>query len=131
MAAALGFGCASRAAMSDDDFNPRWAGVTIGKEYWHFHRQLLERYKIILAPGDFTAIKRMLDTGRALKIEDRGPDQAIFSVRVPSVHERIYILMQGKRVITAWPPQRRLNELRRSLTGARQIDDRADPPGSD
>ena len=108
----------SRQDASADPLDRRWVGAAIQREHWHFHRQLLDRYGLVLAPGEFSWIVSMLETGQALLIERRGPKQAIYSIRLPRVHERIYVLAAGGKLITAWPPTRRLNAIRRSLANS-------------
>jgi len=100
--------------MTDDCLDPRWVGAVIEQGQWHFHRQLLSRYGIVLAPGEFSMIVKALESGEALLIERRGK-QAIYSVRIPRLWERVYVLAAGPRLITAWPPTRRLNAIRRAL----------------
>ena len=101
----------------DKSFNAQWHNVYISIEHWHFHRQLLKRYGIILAPGAFSQILKDIRNGKAILIERRSRKQALYSVRISSVHERIYVLISaGDRIITAWPPQKRLNAIRRRLT---------------
>jgi hypothetical protein len=102
------------------DLDPRWVGAVIPSEHWHFHRQLLDRYNIVLAPGEFSMIVKVIQSGRALLVEKRGAKVAIYSVRIPSTQDRVYILAAGPNLVTAWPPQRRLNELRRQLIAARE-----------
>jgi hypothetical protein len=97
-----------------DQLDPRWIGVSIPCEHWHFHRQLLDRYRIVLAPGEFSLMVSAIKTGEALLIERRGRKEAIYSVRIPSVHERIYVLAAGPNIVTAWPPGKRINDVRRA-----------------
>jgi hypothetical protein len=101
--------------------DPRWVGAVIPKEHWHFHRQLLDRYYVVLAPGEFSMIVEAIQSGRALLVEKRGAKQAIYSVRIPSTGDRVYILAAGRNLVTAWPPERRLHELRRQLIAAREV----------
>ena len=101
------------------DLDLRWVGAVIPKKHWHFHRQLFDRYNIVLAPREFSMIVEAIESGRALLVEKRGKKQAIYSVRVPSTGDRVYILAAGLNLVTAWPPQRRLNDLRRKLIAAR------------
>jgi hypothetical protein len=98
--------------------DPRWIGATIQKEHWHFHRQLLDRYGIVLAPGDFSKMQSDLADGRALMVRRLRGEQAIYSIRIASVGERIYVLAAKQNIITAWPPQKRLNDIRRALLEA-------------
>jgi hypothetical protein len=100
-----------------DDFDPRWTGASIPIDHWHFHRQLLLRYGIVLAPGEFSRIHAAIRTGQAQVIQRRSPTQNIYSVRITRLQERIYILAEGSHIITAWPPSARLNEIRRKLKG--------------
>jgi hypothetical protein len=85
------------------------------RKHWHFHRQLLARYGIVLAPGEFSDILREIKSGHAQLIEKRRGKQAIYSVRIARLYERIYVLSDGKHIFTAWPPGKRLNERRRKM----------------
>ncbi|WP_372781449.1 hypothetical protein [Phenylobacterium sp.] len=95
--------------------DPRWHGAAIQKEHWHFYRRLFDHYSIILAPGEFSGIVEAIRDGRATLIQQRGPRQAIYCVRIKSVGERIYVLAAGERLITAMPPNRRFSAIRRVL----------------
>lgn len=96
-------------------FNPRWDGASIPERHWHFHRQLLIRYGIVLGPGEFSDMVHDIKTGYAKVIEKRSKKTAIYSVRIDRLGERVYVLSDGKRIITAWPPEKRLNEKRRRM----------------
>ena len=61
-------------------------------------------------------IVRAIAEGRARLIEQRGDKGAIYLVRIPSAEERVYVLAAGLRLVTAWPPEARLNEKRRLLS---------------
>jgi hypothetical protein len=99
-----------------DELDSRWIGAVIRQDQWHFHRQLLARYKIVLAPGEFSLIVDSILTGKARLIERRRRRLAIYLVRIPSAQERVYVLAMGAMLITAWPPTRRLNDLRKGLS---------------
>ncbi len=99
----------------DERFDTRWLGAYIGEEHWHFHRQLLQRYSIVLGPGEFSRMLAEIKNGKALKVEERRDGSAIYSIRVISANERIYVLAAGLHIITAWPPNRKLNEKRRQM----------------
>ena len=99
-----------------DHLDPRWIGAVIQEDQWHFHRQLLARYKIVLAPGEFSMIVEAIQTGKALLIERRRRRQAIYSVRIPSAQERVYVLAIGPKLISAWPPEARLNAIRKCIS---------------
>lgn len=93
----------------------RWNGRSIQQKHWHFHRQLLKRYGLVLAPGEFAQMIRDIRNGHAQLIEMRTRRTGIYSVRLSQHFERIYVLSDGKDVFTAWPPSRRLNEIRRRM----------------
>jgi hypothetical protein len=103
-----------------DQFDPRWNGCSIPARDWHFHRQLLVRYGIVLCPGEYARMVKDIKAGFAELIEMRSVREAIYSVKLHHQHERIYVLSNGQRVFTAWPPTKRLNEIRRKQ--------RSDPP---
>lgn len=48
-----------------DDLDHRWNGKSIPKHHWHFHRQLMARYDIVLASGEFSQMLRDIRSGRA------------------------------------------------------------------
>lgn len=82
-------------------------------DHWHFHRQLLHRYRIVLAPGDFSAIVASIRDGRARLIERQANGRAVYSVRVPSVGDRVFVLVSGARnVVTVLRPTGRLKGMR-------------------
>lgn len=93
----------------------RWMGKSIPDNHWHFHRQLLLRYRLVLRPGEFSDMIRDIQGGRALLIERRAKNTAIYSVLLLRQHERIFVLSDGRQVFTAWPPEKRLNDKRRHL----------------
>jgi hypothetical protein len=99
------------------ELDSRWIGAVIHRDQWHFHRQLLARYGIVLAPGEFSLIVAAITDGRARLVERRGrrKRQSIYCLRIPSCADRIYVLAAGARLITAWPPERRLNLVRHEL----------------
>lgn len=100
---------------NDFAFDPRWDGRSIPQKHWHFHRQLLARYGIVLAPGEFSQMLRDIKQGRAQLIEMRTRKMGVYSVRLQTQFERIFVLSDGKNVFTAWPPSKRLNEIRRRI----------------
>jgi hypothetical protein len=104
----------------EGDIDRRWIGAAIQCSNWHFHRQLFERYGIVLPPGEFTYIARTIEAGEAMLIEERAKGQAIYAIRLPTSKERIYVLAKGQALITAWPPSKRLNDTRRALARSEQ-----------
>lgn len=99
-----------------DCFDDRWHGKSIPQRDWHFHRQLLERYGIVLAAGEFASMVRDIKHGAALPIRKLSPRRVIYSVRTERVRERIYVVSDGRQIFTAWPPKKKLNEFRRKMT---------------
>jgi hypothetical protein len=105
-----------RKEWQNSHFDPRWLYASIPAEHWHFHRQLLRRYRIVLVPGDFSAMIIAIRDGRARFTEQRAKGQAVYSVRVPSTGDRVYVLAAGaRRVITVLPPTKGLKGKWRSL----------------
>jgi|GEM_PF-4465943 len=102
--------------MTPSVYDSRWDGASIPDKHWHFHRRLHERYGIVLLPGEFAQIVKDLKQGRALLIEWQSKKDAVYSVRLATQFERIYVLSDGKQVFTAWPPSKRLNGIRRALS---------------
>ena len=97
------------------EFDPRWEGTSIHDYNWHFHRQLLNRYGVVLGPGEYSQMVRDIKSGRAPVIEQKTRRTAIYWVRIHKQFERVFILSDGKQLLTAWPPDRRLMEKRRML----------------
>jgi hypothetical protein len=103
-----------------EELDPRWVGAAIQREHWHFYSQLYRRYGIVLAPGEFSMIRRSILNGDALLVEKRKGFEAIYWIRIPSAHERIYVLAAGGKPVTAWPATKRLNSIRRALSAGRE-----------
>lgn len=102
--------------MTDDDrFDARWLGKSIPQRHWHFHRRLLERYNIVLAPGEFSEMLKDIASGRAPLIQRRSAKSAIYLVRNRRLFERYFVLVTYGHVRTALPPSRSLREARRAL----------------
>lgn len=95
-------------------FDSRWENKAIHERDWHFHRRLLERCGIVLAPGEFAAIIRDIKRGTAVQVKKLTSRKAIFWVRIARLHERIYVLSNGQQLFTAYPHTPQLNRLRRA-----------------
>ncbi|MGN6585025.1 MAG: hypothetical protein ACTHJV_15105 [Rhizobiaceae bacterium] len=100
---------------NETGFDPRWNGQSIPKYHWHFHRQLWERYGIVLAPGEFSQMLRDIKTGRATVIERLSDNRVIYMVRNKRLLERYFVVVRDGYIITALPPSKRLKKLRREL----------------
>lgn len=103
--------------MSDEDgFDPRWNGKSIPKNHWHFHRQLLARYGIVLAPGEFSKMLDDIAKGRAKLIMQKAPTTAIYAIKNTRLWEWYYVLIREGYVVTALPPNKRYNRIRKMMT---------------
>lgn len=103
--------------MTDPEFDNRWLGKSIPKSHWHFHRQLLARNGVVLAPGEFSQMLKDIRAGRALVIEDRPPATVVYMIHNRRMWERYFVLVTQGRVITVLPPSKRLKKRWRELTG--------------
>lgn len=101
--------------IGDGVFDPRWLGKSIPERHWHFHRRLLERYGIVLAPGEFSDMIKDISTGRAPLVQRRSPKSAVYSIRNRRLFERYFVLVTNGEVRTALPPSKALKRLRRQL----------------
>lgn len=99
----------------DDDHDIRWAGRSIPRKHWHFHRQLHARYGIIMAPGEFSEMLRDIKNGRAQLVEQISPTKAIYSVVLRRTWDRFFVLVEKGHVVTAMPPTKRLKKKRREM----------------
>lgn len=97
----------------DDGFDTRWLGKSIPERHWHFHRRLLERYDIVLAPGEFSAMLKDINTGRAPLVQRRSAKSAVYLVRNRRLLERYFVLITSGEIRTALPPSKALKRLRR------------------
>jgi hypothetical protein len=104
--------------MTGETFDPRWDGAFIPETHWHFHRQLLQRYGIVLKPRQYSKIVKSIQRGKALPVETKRDGAIIYCVYVGA--ERVYLLANGRRLITAWPPDKRLHRLRDSINQRQQ-----------
>ncbi|SIQ11927.1 hypothetical protein [Bosea sp. TND4EK4] len=100
---------------SDIGFDTRWLGKSIPERHWHFHRRLLERYNIVLAPGEFSEMLKDIASGRAPLILRRSTKSAVYSIRNRRLYERYFVLVTDGEVRTALPPSKALKRLRRQL----------------
>lgn len=85
------------------DFDPRWDGTSIPEKHWHFHRRLLERYGIIMGPGDFGAVLKDIKSGKALMVRRLDRGRRVYWCKVPSCYERVYVVGRRGAILTAWP----------------------------
>jgi hypothetical protein len=102
--------------IGDDGFDARWLGKSIPERHWHFHRRLLERYGIVLAPGEFSQMLKDIATGRAPLIQRRSSKSAVYLVRNRRLWERFFVLVTNGEIRTALPPSKMLKRLRRQTT---------------
>ncbi len=101
--------------IGDNGFDARWLGKSIRERHWHFHRRLLERYDIVLAPGEFSEMLKDIATGRAPLVQRRSVKSAVYMVRNRRLFERFFVLVTNGEVKTALPPSKALRRARRAL----------------
>lgn len=99
----------------DDGFDARWLGKSIPERHWHFHRRLLERYEIVLAPGEFSEMLKDIASGRAPLVQRRSAKSAVYLVRNRRLWERVFVLVTNGEIRTALPPSKSLRRARRAL----------------
>ncbi|HEV2554150.1 MAG TPA: hypothetical protein VGV17_10355 [Bosea sp. (in: a-proteobacteria)] len=103
--------------IGDDGFDARWLGKSIPEHHWHFHRRLLERYEIVLAPGEFSEMLKDIASGKAPLVQRRSAKSAVYLVRNRRLFERYFVLVTDGEVRTTLPPSKSLKRARRSLPG--------------
>lgn len=101
--------------IDDDGFDARWLGKSIPERHWHFHRRLLERYDIILAPGEFSEMLKDIASKRAPIVQRRSAKSAVYLVRNRRLFERYFVLVTNGELRTALPPSKALKRLWRQL----------------
>lgn len=101
--------------IGDDGFDARWLGKSIPERHWHFHRRLLERYDIVLAPGEFSAMLKDIATGKAKLVKRRSARSAVYMIRNTRLWERFFVLVVNGDVRTALPPSRAFKRTRRQM----------------
>lgn len=107
-------------ASSRDGLDPRWIGTVYPRDQWHFHQTMLARYGIVLVPGEFSMIVDAIVSGEAPLVERKRKGHAIYSVRITRLWERVFVLARGPLLVSAWPPTRKLNALRRRISDISQ-----------
>lgn len=88
---------------SEPDFDPRLNGWRIKHRHWHFHKQLHERYRVILEYGEFSELSRAIRSGRAELIEFQPGRGAIYAVMLARCWTRIFVATKGDEIVTALP----------------------------
>ena len=89
----------------EEAFDPRWTAACISEPDWHFHRQLLHRYGVVLNVGQFSQILWDIRHGRARLIRAKGEKRGIYAVSIGDADTLIYILAIDGFPRTAWPPE--------------------------
>lgn len=98
-----------------DDFDTRWLGKSIPERHWHFHRRLLERYGIVLAPGEFSQMLKDIASGNAALVQRRSTKSAVYLIRNRRLWERFFVLVTDSEIRTALPHSKALRRARRAL----------------
>jgi hypothetical protein len=81
-----------------DDFDERWDGAFIPSCHWHLHRRLFERYRVVLAPGEFSKIMTDLRKKRAHLVEKRKKVQRFIASKYPAPVYTYFL----ERTTVAW-----------------------------
>ncbi|UFX43762.1 hypothetical protein HAP47_0031780 [Bradyrhizobium sp. 41S5] len=84
-------------------FDPRWDGASIPSEHWHLHRRLLERYGIVLAPGEFAKFATDIRKRRAHLVEERPDGTAVYCAKVDSAGIYVFIGTKKGKMVTILP----------------------------
>jgi hypothetical protein len=101
---------------AEDQLDSRWHGAFIGEGDWHFHRRLLERYGIVLAPGEYSYLRAQIKNGSAQVIEQKSDTRAVYVFKIKSANQPVFVMAEGLHFKTALPPTRRLWRLRKKLS---------------
>ncbi|MFD1704471.1 hypothetical protein ACFSCV_15795 [Methylopila henanensis] len=90
------------------DLDPRWNGVFIEESQFHFHRRLLERWGVVLGPGDYSGMRRAIRKKQASYVRTTLRGGRVYAVRVPSTGVPVMVVVaNGWRFCTAYPQQKR------------------------
>jgi hypothetical protein len=106
---------------ADEGFDPRWDGATIPEAHWHLHRQLYARYRIVMAPGDFSDMISGFRSGRAI-LESKARGRSLHAWRLKTSGRLIVVLASNGTPFTIFPPTRRLAELARQAFAAARVE---------
>ncbi len=102
--------------MTNMFFDPRWEGASIPDNQWHFHKRLLERYGIVLGPGEYSQIKYKMTSAHAAVVAQT-PNTITYRVVLEREEEgakkkiaiKVMVRKEGKvlgRFLTALPLDR-------------------------
>jgi hypothetical protein len=102
----------------DCSFDSRWLGAVIRHDTWHFHRRLYERYGVVLAPGEFSGIKKVIETGKAILVKRRGAKFAVYRVELRDRRKPIYVVASSTGLpVTVFPQCKKTMSWYRSALG--------------
>lgn len=76
----------------------------VRKPTWHFHRQLYDRYGIVMKHGEFSEMMADIRTGRAELIERKSQAGSIYAILLAQHWKTIFVAVRKGRVVTAMPP---------------------------
>ena len=85
------------------EFDERWSGVSIPEREWHFHSRLLERYEIVLQPGEYSRMLKLISADRA-PIVERRKNGRVLALRRRFDNRLVFDAVCGVRPLTALPP---------------------------
>lgn len=101
-------------------YDERWNGAAISQPEWHFHRQLLDRYGIVLGPGDYSHMLDRIRSGKALLVKTVARNRAVYRCRVKSTTEVVFVISDGKWLFTAYPTNKHMRALAQSAEEQRK-----------
>lgn len=115
----------------DNGFDARWDGASIPREHWHFHRRLLERYGLVLQPGEYSKIVKKLAKGKWFFIGPVKRGGAVYKVFTRSAPKGFFIVVTGRRPRTAYPLKSAIRLIRRRVTRERAKIRSSDDPSAE
>lgn len=96
----------------------RWVGARIPRHHWHFHRRQLERYQIVLGPGEFSRMVKDIRSGRALRLQQLSRGRSLYYVHLSAIDRFIYVVGSDSHIDTVYEPSKRLERLREAAKTA-------------
>lgn len=93
------------------DLDIKWRGAVINRDSWHFHRRLWSRYAIVLAPGDFSAMKAAIVHQKSKRVQRRRGGW-VLSMVIPSLDYAIFVYADGLRLNSALPASKKIKRPR-------------------
>lgn len=84
-------------------FDPLWEGASIPQEHWHFHRRLLERYGIVLRPGEYARLHKKAVVKKQ-KAFCRTGNTRVHRIFLHGVQEIVFVVVDDRSLISVLKP---------------------------